>query len=97
MKKFRFALLALIVAAITFAFTPKPLSLKAPAATVYAFAPNGTFLGSAPNIAAVKSALCPGANDVVCAEVWSSKTVENEPAGIFLGTVKRPSSYRLIF
>jgi hypothetical protein len=90
MKKSRFVLLALAVSIFTFAFTPKPQ--KAPLATVYAFTLSGTFLGSAPDTTTVKNTLCPGANDIACAEVWSSKTIDNKPAGILITTIKKPQS-----
>lgn len=91
MKKFRFLLLALGVAAITFAFTPSSPSKNGPTATVYAFNPiTGVFLGSGADSAALKTALCPGANQVMCAEVWSSKTPDNQPAGTHLANIKKP-------
>lgn len=90
MKKIRFVLLALGVTVITFAFAPSQASKKGPTATVYAFTSSGVFLGSAPDTATVKSILCPGANRVECAYVWSSKTVDNEPAGIVIAIIKKP-------
>jgi hypothetical protein len=91
MKRFRLVLLALGVAVITFAFTPFSTSEKGPTATVYAFSLSGTFLGSAPDIATVKNSLCPGSDVIACAQVWSSKTIDNHPDGIFLATIKKPA------
>lgn len=90
MRKLRFVLLALGVAAITFAFTPSSASKKSPTATVYAFTPSGVFLGNAPDTTTIKNTLCPGACIVVCAQVWSSKTVDNQPAGTHIATIKKP-------
>jgi hypothetical protein len=90
MKKFRFALLALGVAAITFAFTPSPVSKNGPTATVYAFDGSGIFIQSAPDTMTLKRNLCPGANQILCAEVWTDKTPSGEPTGTHLGTIRKP-------
>lgn len=89
MKKFRFVLLALGVAAGTFAFTPSS-SKQDTAITLYAFSPSGTLLGSAPDTATIKDTHCPGANMQVCAQVWTSKTADNQPAGTHYATIKKP-------
>lgn len=90
MKKFRFALLALVVSAATFSFTPS--SPKAPLSTVYAFTSSGTLMDSASSRAALKIKLCPGEDLVFCAEVWTSKTAQNQPAGEQLEDIKKPNT-----
>ncbi|MCO5239436.1 MAG: hypothetical protein M9904_05225 [Chitinophagaceae bacterium] len=90
MKKIGFALLALVVAAITFAFTTSPSSQEAPTATVYAFDASGNFIDSASDTMTLKSKLCPGINRVFCAEVWSAKTPDNQPAGTHITDLKKP-------
>lgn len=90
MKKIGFALLALVVAAITFAFTTSPSSQEAPTATVYAFDASGVYIGSGADITAIKNSHCPGDDMIFCAEVWSGKTPQNLPAGRRLGEVKKP-------
>lgn len=90
MKKYRFALLALTVSAITFAFTPSDLSKKTSMSTVYAFSSSGILMDSAGTRAELKSRLCPGADQIFCAEVWTSKTVNNEPAGTQLQDLQKP-------
>ncbi|MBX2924118.1 MAG: hypothetical protein KF746_18100 [Chitinophagaceae bacterium] len=90
MKKFRFALLALGVAAVTFAFTPTSSSKKAPTATVYAFSNTGMYLGSATDTTSLKNTLCPGANEIFCAQVWTQKTAQDKPAGTRLPDIKKP-------
>lgn len=91
MKKFRFALLALGVAAITFAFTPSSSSKNGPTAILYAFSPVGTYLGSAPDTMTLKNQLCPGANQIICARVWTDKTPDNQPSGTLIGEIKKPN------
>ncbi len=88
MKRFRFALLALAVSAVTFAFTPAPE--KAPSATYYAFTATGVFIGSAASISALKTAHCPGANKIFCAQVWTGKSAQNQPAGTRMPDLKKP-------
>ncbi|HTN05690.1 hypothetical protein [Agriterribacter sp.] len=88
MKKFRFALLALAVLIFTFAFTPKPE--KAPLVTVYAFTATGVFVGSASSVSILKAAFCPGANEIFCLQVWTSKTEDDQPAGTRLPDIKKP-------
>ncbi|MBW7941212.1 MAG: hypothetical protein H3C64_02190 [Candidatus Kuenenia stuttgartiensis] len=90
MKKFRFVLLALAVAAVSFAFTPSLVSPKGPTAMVYAFTPEGVYLGSASDVTALKNTLCPGADRVKCAQVWTSKTIDDLPAGTQLPDIKKP-------
>ena len=89
MKKFRFALLALAVSAITFAFTPS--SAKGPTATVYAFNyTTGAYMGSGSSTAALKAAFCPGANTQFCARVYNDKTAQDEPIGPVVDVIKKP-------
>lgn len=77
MKRFRFLFLALIVAMVSFAFaTPQS---KSTFSTVYAFDANGNFLGSG-EYGTLDAQLCPG-NQIFCAQVWTSITPEEEPAG----------------
>ena len=90
MKKFRFALLALGVAAMAFAFTPSPSTKKAPTASVYAFDSSGLLIDSAGSRDELKSRLCPGPDETFCAEVWTSKTINGEPAGTQLQDLKKP-------
>ncbi|HTN05691.1 hypothetical protein [Agriterribacter sp.] len=92
MKKFRFALLALAVSTITFAFTPS--SPNASLATVYGFTPSGVFLGSAASVSILKSSHCPGADEIVCAQVWTSMTEDGQPAGTRLPDIKKPQPQR---
>ena len=90
MKKFRFALLALGVAVISFAFSP---STKVSSfATVYAFDSDGNFMGSAISESALKNQLCPGADQILCAEVWTSKAANGEPAGTRLEDIQKPNT-----
>lgn len=87
MKKFRFALLALVVAVFSFAFTtPQSTSTLS---TVYAFDANGNFLGSG-EYATLDAQLCPG-SQVFCAQVWTSITPEEQPAGTRLEDMKKSS------
>lgn len=88
MKKFRFALLALAVSAITFAFTPSPA--KGPTATLYAFNMTGAYLGSGPSIAALKAAFCPGADQQNCALVYNAIDAQNQPVGAPIATIRKP-------
>lgn len=91
MKKIGFALLALVVAAITFAFTKAPEKREnASAVTYYAFDATGTLLGSAGSTNALKSLLCPGANTNFCAQVWDSIDVNQQPAGLRQADIKKP-------
>lgn len=92
MKKFRFAMLALAVLAFTFAFTSSPYSKKASTAQVYAFTASGTLIDSANTRATLKINLCPGEDLIFCAEVWTSKTAQNEPAGEQLEDIKKPNT-----
>lgn len=88
MKKFRFVLLALGVAAITFAFTPSPE--RNTLTTVYAFTLNeGELLGSG-EYSVLDDEICPG-NSIDCAQVWTSKTVDDQPAGTRLANMKKSS------
>jgi len=89
MRKVRFALLALAVSALTFAFTAAPE--KASFATYYAFDVSGNLIGSASSISALKAAHCPGANQVFCAQVWTSKDAQNHPAGTRLEDLMKPN------
>lgn len=89
MKKFRFALLALAVSAITFAFTKAPA--KGPTATLYAFNyTTGAYMGSGSSVAALKSAHCPGADLQNCARVYDDKTAQNQPAGSLVAIILKP-------
>ncbi len=89
MKKFRFALLALAVSAITFAFTPS--SAKGPTATLYAFNyTTGTYMGSGASVAALKAAFCPGADDQFCARVYNAIDAQNRPVGPVVDLIKKP-------
>ncbi len=90
MKKFRFALLALVVSAATFAFTPAPeVSLFD---TVYAFDLNDDLIDSASSREELKNQLCPGDDEVFCAQVWTSKTIDNKPAGTQLANLEKPAN-----
>lgn len=89
MKKLRFAFLALTVSIFTYAFTPSPE--KASFATYYAFDALGNLIGSASSIAALKAAHCPGANQIFCAQVWTSKDAQNRPAGTRLDDIMKPN------
>ncbi|MBX2924117.1 MAG: hypothetical protein KF746_18095 [Chitinophagaceae bacterium] len=89
MKKFRFALLALGVAAITFAFTPAQSPSKTPAAMMYVFNASGVLIGTAPSTEILKTVLCPGSDQIFCAQIWTSKTIDNHPAGIRVADIKK--------
>lgn len=88
MKKFRFTLLAFAIAAVTFAFTPSPQNSSL--ATVYAFTPAGVFLSSASSVSILKAAHCPGADEVICAQVWTSMNEDEQPAGTRLPDIQKP-------
>lgn len=90
MKKFRFAFLALVVSAIAFAFTPFPSYKTSPTTIVYGFGPSGMLLDSASSRELLKEQICPGANETFCAQVWTSKTEDNEPAGTRLEDLEKP-------
>jgi hypothetical protein len=89
MKKFRFVLLALGVAAITFAFTPS--TEKAPTSTVYAFSATGTLMGSAASESILKEDLCHGPNQQFCTQVWTAKDSLDRPAGTRLTDIQKPN------
>lgn len=90
MKKFRFVLLALAVAAVSFAFTPSPQEVTL--SSVYAFTASGVYLGSASSTTALKNTLCTGDDETFCAQIWTLKTSTNEPAGTRLEDMKKPIS-----
>lgn len=90
MKKSRFALLALGVLAATLAFTPSSTSKKESAITFYAFNSAGVYMGSSVDSVELKNLLCPGANRVLCAQLWSAKTPDNQPDGFFIANIKKP-------
>jgi hypothetical protein len=90
MKKFRFLLLALGVAAVTFAFTNAPK--KSPLATYYAFDSAGVLLGSAATISSLKASLCPGADVKFCAQIWTGISAQNHPAGTQMADLKKPNT-----
>ncbi len=88
MKKFRFAVLALIVSASTFAVNASPE--KAALAEVHAFTASGTYLLSAPSTMAIKNTVCPGPDEIFCVQVWTQKTAQNKPAGTRLTDIQKP-------
>lgn len=90
MKKFRFALLALGASVLTFAFTPS--HNVAQFSTVYGFDLQGNLMDSASSEAELKAQLCPGVDEIVCAQVWTSLTVDEKPAGTRLPDIKKPDT-----
>ena len=47
-------------------------------------------LDSASSRELLKEQICPGANETFCAQVWTSKTEDNEPAGTRLEELEKP-------
>ena len=90
MKKLRFALLAIAVLALTFAFTTAP-EKTGPTATVYAFNTAGVYLGSANSLAALKASHCPGRDEVLCCRVYADKDAQDQPVGPLIAIIYKPA------
>lgn len=88
MKRSLFGLLALAVSALTFAFTPAPE--KAPSSMLYAFTASGAYLGSAPTFPMLKASICPGANIIFCAQVWTGINHLYQPHGSRMDDLMMP-------